>query len=42
MIESAAAARGLHAQIRLTERAGHAGELAREAVASGANALIVW
>lgn len=42
MIEAAATARGLEHRIRLTERSGHAGEMAREAVAAGADALIVW
>jgi diacylglycerol kinase (ATP) len=42
MIESAASTRGLDARIRVTEHAGHAGALAREAVAAAAHALIVW
>jgi len=42
MVEAAAARRGLAARIRLTGHAGHAGELAREAVEASATALIVW
>lgn len=41
-IEAAASARGVEARIHLTERGGHAGELARDAVDAGADALIVW
>ncbi|HXG56237.1 MAG TPA: YegS/Rv2252/BmrU family lipid kinase [Vicinamibacterales bacterium] len=42
MIDAAASRRGIAAQIHLTSHAGHAGELARTAVAAGAAALIVW
>ncbi len=42
MIEAAARSRGLPTRIRVTERAGHARELARDAVAANADALIVW
>ena len=42
MIEAAAASRGLEARIQLTERSGHARDLARAAVDAGADALIVW
>jgi len=42
MIEAAARARGLQALIRITERSGHARELARDAVAANAAAVVVW
>jgi YegS/Rv2252/BmrU family lipid kinase len=42
MVERAAAERGIPAKIYLTERAGHARELARAAIAAGCNAVIVW
>jgi diacylglycerol kinase (ATP) len=42
MIEAAARARGLQTLIRITERAGHARELARDAVGANAAAVIVW
>src|SRR5688572_3424582 len=42
MIESAASARRLTASIHLTERAGHATELSRAAVAAGCESIVVW
>ena len=42
MIEAAGKSRGLATLIRVTERAGHARELARAAVSANAEALIVW
>lgn len=42
MIEAAAARRGLSVDVRLTERAGHATLLAREAVERGCGSIIVW
>jgi len=42
MIDAAAKTRRLPTQIRITERGGHARELARDAVAADADALIVW
>ena len=42
MIEAAGRSRGLPTHIRVTERGGHARELAREAVTDNADALIVW
>lgn len=42
LIEAAARARGVEAAITLTERAGHAAELGREALARGASSVIVW
>ena len=42
MVEAAAAARGIEAKIFLTERAGHATVLAREAVEAGCGSLVVW
>ena len=42
MIEAAAAQRNVHAQIRLTERAGHGATLARDAASAGCGSIIVW
>jgi len=42
MVEAAAATRGIPVRIFLTERAGHATTLARDAVAAGCVSLIVW
>lgn len=42
LIDAAARARGVDATITLTERAGHAAELGREALARGASSVIVW
>lgn len=42
MIESAAAQRGAAVSVHFTERQGHARELAEAAVASGAEAVVVW
>ncbi len=42
MVEAAAAARGVEAQIRLTEGPGHAQALARDSVESGCRSVIVW
>lgn len=42
LIDAAARARGVEATITLTERAGHAAELGREALARGASSVIVW
>jgi diacylglycerol kinase (ATP) len=41
-VEAAAAERGLGATVRVTERAGHAVELAAAAVTAGASSVIVW
>jgi YegS/Rv2252/BmrU family lipid kinase len=41
-VEEAAAERGLRAAVRVTERAGHAVELAAGAVTAGASSVIVW
>ena len=42
MVEAAAAARGIDARIFLTERGGHATELARAALDAGCESVIVW
>lgn len=42
MIEQAAAVRGADVAIHLTERAGHARELARQAASSGCASVIAW
>lgn len=42
MVEAAAAQRRVSVKVHLTERAGHATALAREAVAAGCASLIVW
>ena len=42
MIRDELTGRGLEADIHLTERAGHARELARAAVADDADLVIVW
>lgn len=42
MIEAAAARRAVSVDVRLTERAGHATFLAREAVERGCGSIIVW
>ena len=42
MVKAAAARRSLEARISLTERSGHAAELAREAVLARCDSLIVW
>src|SRR5688572_14357568 len=42
MVEAAAATRGIDAKISLTERSGHATELARAALDAGCRSLIVW
>jgi diacylglycerol kinase (ATP) len=41
-VEASAAERGLGAVVRVTERAGHAVELAAAAVTAGASSVIVW
>ena len=42
MIDAAAARRGVRVDVRLTERAGHATLLAREAIERGCESIIVW
>jgi YegS/Rv2252/BmrU family lipid kinase len=42
MLREAASRRGLAIDVRVTERAGHARELAADAVASGASLVIAW
>ena len=42
LLESKFAAAHVTGSVHLTERAGHAGELARDAVASGARIVIAW
>jgi diacylglycerol kinase (ATP) len=42
MVDAEAKRRGLHADIHLTERAGHARELAEASAASAVNLVIVW
>lgn len=41
-VEAAAGARGRRAAVHVTERAGHAAELAADAVAAGASGVVVW
>jgi YegS/Rv2252/BmrU family lipid kinase len=42
MLDAAATRRGCRAEIHLTERAGHARELAAASVASGTDLVVVW